>query len=795
MKRSLFFCALSFFIGIYASDAVMSWRMSLLAVFVLLLLLAFFRKCPACYGFLVLFLLLGALSLSLCAGAEDSPLAPYVNEYVTVTAEVISDVTESENSGKSSFDARIRTLSFLNEEISLKETVRFSLPKGEPVPCFGQRFRAVCRLALPEEGGEESYALYLKAQGISFVALGEAKTLTVLGDFPLSFREKLFALNCKCGARIDSLFAKDAEVAAVIKAIALGDTGSLSDSFQENLACSGLYHVVSVSGMHVASWVSMFYALLFMLRRNRYQLLFVGLLSVSLLFFMLFTGAAPAVVRAVIMSVMSLLAPFFHRRRDGLTSLGAAALLMGLCNPFVAFDVGFILSFGAVAGLVLFLEPLSKAILRFFCLPAEEGNFLQGQARSILVLLCATLCAQLLVLPVASHLFGYFSLWSFLTNLLTAFLLPGILAGGFLVATLGFVHPVLSWLPACFSYPLAKVFCLVASFFGSLNGGLLTVPAFGCFAFFLFVLMLYGLFQLLKGRRGKMSVSLVSALLLILLSSGHVWANAEANLHFINVGQGDCSLLCLPDKVSLLIDGGGVLPVDEDLPAYDVGREVVLPYLRKQGIKSLDYMIASHPHQDHIGGLDSILDEIPVGTLLVPVGFDEEALGQELLAKAKQKGTQVLTLCRGEKYALSPLCQIDVHLPDEAWLSKTTDDNDNSLVFSLIYGKNRILFMGDLTSLGEAYLAETTSPTAVDLLKVGHHGSRYSTSEVFLAWAKPDYAIIHCGENAFGHPSRETLDRLAEAEVTTYRTDWDKDIRFHLNEESITSIRTGGKSR
>ncbi len=799
MKRSLFFCTLSFLIGIYLSgfypDVIFVAPLLGLACF--LLILSAFGKCRPVYAALLLFFLLGAITYSVKSNPVHNPLSPYMNEYVTVTAEVTSDLSQSETSGSISFTARVRELSFLRNEIELCENVRFFLPKGEPVPTFGKRFRALCLLEEPddaENSGGFDYALYLKSKDISCVARIEKGTYEDLGEFPLSFSEKLLKLNRRCGVGIDAIFKYGAQdAAAFVKALSMGNTLTMTEDMKEALSRSGLSHATSVSGMHVTILISAIYMLLSLMRQNRHRKIYIVVIVLIVLLFTLFTGSSPAVVRSAIMGILMTSAYLFRRRADGLTSLGAAAVVICLLNPFAAFDVGFILSFGATLGILLFTRPMEKPLLKLFHLPETKGNFWQQTARGVVTLLCATTSAQLLVVPISASVFGYVSLWSFVTNLLASPSMSVLLIGGLALGFLSLLHPYLMIPVAIFVYPFAKLFSWIVSFFGNLENGLLAVPSFGVFAYYLFALGIYGFYQLLKKRYQRTAVSLIACFLLLFLSLAHNAANPLAIVSFINVGQGDCTLMELPDGTTLLIDGGGAISYDEETSPYDVGREVVLPYLNRLGIGRLDYMIASHPHADHIDGLDNLLEEIPVGTLLVPVGFDKEELGRKLIAKAQERGTQVLNLEAGDCYDFSDLCRMEVHMPTAVWLNGLKDVNDSSMVFSLFYGENQMLFMGDLTESGEKYLLQTMPETDADILKVGHHGSAYSSSKAFLLWAKPDYAFIPCGENNYGHPALPTLSRLREQETITYRADWDKDVRFYLNEETIISIQTGGE--
>ncbi len=516
LRRSLFFYMLAFLAGIYLAYFTPSVILvaPLLFISLLLFVLACFRKCRFVYFLLPLFFLVGGIHLVRAEQLDRRAIYPYRDEFVTVTAEVISEAKYSEKTRETNFTARVTELSFLKETVSLRENVRFSLPAGEKVPAYGETFRGVCLLSIPERSKEESfdYALYLKANDISFSGELERGTVEILGKFPLSFTEKLHLINKQCGVFVSEKFPKEA--AGLVRAVALGDTSGMSDEFRQKLSVSGLSHMTAVSGMHVTVLISCLYAVLSILKRNKYRYMIPA--GGAILLFMLFTGASPSVVRATVMSLLSLLAFFCFRRADGLTSLGVSAGVLVLINPFVAFDIGFMLSFAATLGILLFAKPLSDRVLGFSHLQKPKNDFLKLLA-GMLNLLCVTFSAQLLIVPIASSLFGSISYWGFITNLLTSFLLPFILAGGLLVAFLGFVHPALSWPVAAFCYPMIKAFHIVVSIFGKWERGLLDLGVFNIFTLYVYGLFVYGLYNFLKRKYANMWVGFISVLLLLII--------------------------------------------------------------------------------------------------------------------------------------------------------------------------------------------------------------------------------------------------------------------------------------
>ncbi len=791
MKRPLFFCMTALLFGIYVSylapDAVLFVPLVFLAL--VLISLACFRKCSFAYGFMIFFFLFGAVYMQQLGRVEKHPFHFLIDEYVTVTADVIEDA-QNDDDGDTTLTVRIVELSFLNETFEGTCRANIIVPKGERIPAFGQRFQAICLLSAPSGGMNRNsfdYSLYLKSKQILFVGTVEPNTLRVTGTFPLTLSERIYQLNRRCGSVLSRVFPQEA--AAILRALALGDKSQMSDDLKEALQVSGLSHMTAVSGMHVTTLLMMLYALLSVLRQNQYKY-YLPLVGVVLLF-MLFTGASPSVVRASVMSILALVAFLVFRKADSITSLGVAAGLIVLVNPFAVFDTGFLLSFVATLGILLFAPLLSQKLFAVLGLEGEQKGILR-LVKWMITILCVTLSAQVVVLPFSTHIFGTISLWGMITNLLVAPLLPVALVCGLAVGFLGLVHPMLTLPIAGFSYPFIKLLLWIVHGFGSLKVGILVLGGLSVFGAYLCGLCILLFYQVLKNRRFHSVVLGVAVSLLLICAVTFKLVFPVLQLTFVNVGQGDCALLQLPNNKAVLIDGGGVSDFESD---YDVGRRVVLPYLQKKGIAELDLMIASHPHSDHIGGLLSIMEEMPVEVLMIPIGFEGNAQGRELTSLAKQKGTQIVWLKAGQEEWLAKDCMLEVLMPTEAWLCEAESENDCSLVFRIRYGNHSLLFMGDLESTGEVYMTNTWSDADnVTVLKVPHHGSEDSSSEALLQWAKPQYAYISCGKNHYGHPAEPVLKRLHDSDVTVYRANDDKDVTFRFTKTKIQSITTGGET-
>ncbi|MDP4177483.1 MAG: ComEC/Rec2 family competence protein [Bacillota bacterium] len=244
-------------------------------------------------------------------------------------------------------------------------------------------------------------------------------------------------------------------------------------------------------------------------------------------------------------------------------------------------------------------------------------------------------------------------------------------------------------------------------------------------------------------------------------------------VHYIDVGQGDCELIQINNK-NLLIDAGTTESTN-----------TVIDYLKKQGITKLDYVIATHPHEDHIGGMAKVIKTFDIGSFYAPAITTNTKTFENMVSALKKKNMKIQTA----KSDVSLDLGINTECKFLAPVSKKYADNDLNLysaVVKITYGTTKFLFTGDAQKLNEKEMTDKNFDVSADVLKVGHHGSHTSTSTEFLNKVSPKIAIISCGvNNDYGHPHKETLDSLKKAKCTIYRTDKDGTIIIESDGKNI----------
>jgi competence protein ComEC len=484
------------------------------------------------------------------------------------------------------------------------------------------------------------------------------------------------------------------------------------------------------------------------------------------------SGAGTPTVRSYIMVSIYMIALFIGRRGQWLNSLSVAALIILLWNPGALFELSFQLSFLAVFSIGTLLEKrgISK-VVKEWSVPVSQAARDHGTARKrglivdrVTTALFITVAAVLGTAPVVALVFKQFPLISPVTNLiLTPFICFVILPLGFFT---GFTALILNM----DTMPLSGITDWITHI--TLHGVKLIseIPYANLHvpnpSFIEVLLYFLSLFILVKGGS---RLRFIPVIVIIVIYLVRPYLNPpEFRVTFLDVGQGDASLVETPDRGIILIDGGK--------EGSDTGRRVIAPYLWSKGIDSIDYLVLSHPHRDHYGGLLHVVDHFDTGEVWFNGRVIPEA--QVFFARIIEKGIPLRILKRGDfmetgGYRITALHPYDGYYSDSDG-GDISDQNSDSLVLKAESGDLSVLFTGDIELEAEEDIMHLGKWIRSDIMKVPHHGGRGSSSGDFLEAVDPDVAVISAGKNnSFGHPHEETIRRYEQHGIRVYRTDRD----------------------
>ena len=556
----------------------------------------------------------------------------------------------------------------------------------------------------------------------------------------------------------------------LLVAMLTGERDQLDAGSQRDLSEVGLMHLTAVSGLHCGFLISLLGVLT--LRHQRLTAL-VG--YPALLVYMLMAGSTPSVVRACVMVGLTLLAPLLGREGDAPTSLSAAGLVILLVNPFAIGSVSFQLSFAAVAGLLLVSPRVYRAMNAWrWGRPHSLGG---GLRRFLLATLAASAGVSLFTAPLSAAYFGTLSLVSPLANLLVLWMAPVLFALALLGTALYIPLPALAPLGAV-TEALARYVLWAAKLLARIPGHSVrfTTPAAGMWLVLAYTLLLVCLLGRGGGRRYALA-ALLAALCLTAARAlpGMAVKDNALTAVVVDVGQGAATLLHAGGETAL-VDCGS-------LSNPDRAGDAVVSAMETYGWPRLDYVVLTHYHADHAGGLPALLDQVEAARILLPRVGEEDSqapLAREVLALAADRGTEPVYVDEPARIPLGD-ARLTVYPP-----VARGSTNEEGLTVLCTAGDFDLLITGDMDDRTEAVLPRTYALPDSEVLLAGPHGSRRASSQALLEAVTPEAGIISVGYNAFGHPTQEAMDRMTGAGMDLYRTDWQGNILIRVHRKGAT---------
>ncbi len=678
----------------------------------------------------------------------------------------------------------LRRLSDPAQRMKAKLLIRFQ----EPVPLrYGRQITLTGVFQEPQGKrnlGGFDYKAYLARQNV--VGIVEAVGLLRIGEQrgfpPLRWIE---ALRIRTEHLIDAIYTKTSLHVQLVKGILLGKRSDIPSETLDTFRNSGTFHVLAVSGLHVGLIAGFCYL---GFSRFRFPQKVVCLLTIiAVLIYASLIGFRPSVFRAALMAILFLSAALLDRDTDIFNLLAFAALVLLLLNPHQLWDVGFQLSFVAVASIVYFVPKMEKPLQHLWegtAASSEEEismltKFRREAVKWFILSYFVTFAAQIGTAPlIAYHFFRTYPL-GMLVGPFAVGLVSLIVAMGLGFVCIGFVWLPLAKLLSVLNHVIISTFLLLIGTFGQTWGVVkLTPPTFG--GFVLYIAVCLGITH----RRWVRSQFRIASLIGLSVVAIWVW---DAAFHergrllevvTLDVGQGDAAVVRFPDNRTMLIDGGiRRIYYDEqkqEMADYDVGERIIEPYLDYHGIRKLDAVVMTHPDLDHGGGLGYILENFEVSRVL---GISEMPLdsqtNQRLRAIAEAHDIPYAFPYAGE-IALTPTATLRLLHPIDAASTDLldADKNDDSLVIKLSYGEVDVLFTGDIGEAAEARLIASGQDLRSEILKVPHHGSRTSSSAPFLDAVQPRCAIFSLGAgNRYQFPHPEVVARYEGRGCRLWQTD------------------------
>ncbi|MBS1902721.1 MAG: DNA internalization-related competence protein ComEC/Rec2 [Bacteroidetes bacterium] len=664
---------------------------------------------------------------------------------------------------------------------------------GIPIPRRGEYIKAFAviendtRIRNPYESPR--FSQIRRQYGVEAAAFATSPfDVYIVGGIPhRSITEQLTdafdSVRASIANRLGALF-PDTVTRGIVLAVVLGDKRWIDESTTTQFRQAGLSHILVVSGFNVGIVALLVYYLLRFIGLSRLRLrILCSMIVVAL--YALTIGLEPSVIRALSTVELVFLALLLERKPDIGNITAATASIALVLDPSLLFDTSFQLTYGAVFALVL-IAPRLDAI----CISDDvrENRSWRGRIRYyIYATLVSSTAVTLGLLPIMVYAFHRVSAVAIVTNLV-GIPLAGLLTSlSFLLIPLSFLPPIAS-VYAELTGALAYCLRTLASVSGSLHWS--SFPIEQPHRVYV-VLYVVGLWYLIHSDSFKrfaartIVIACAAALLLIAdvpFAATVVARDGVLSVLFADVGQGDAILVHTPHGKNIMIDFGGLDHNDDAIVT-----QTIVPLLEAEGMTIIDHGFLTHMHVDHYGGAAAMMERYPLHSLVTSGERSSAASALALDRATRAMHIPVMRTRRGCMYDLGDSIKLYVLNPTSSEAVARTDMNHHSLVLKLCYGTTSLLFLGDIEASDESRLVNDYGTfLRSDVVKVAHHGSRYSSDPAFAELVKPAIAVVSVGEhNSFGHPARRALSVWTRSGAQVYRTDRDGAVLIHSDGNTI----------
>ena len=634
------------------------------------------------------------------------------------------------------------------------------------------------------------YSNYLKTENI-YGTIEQNGKIELIKEKNINYLFiNLYKVKNKIIKNINNKFPE--ETRGLFLGILLGDKSSIEEDVRQNFADSSLSHILAVSGTHI-SYVVICISVLFKklkLNKNIRKVL----TSLVLFMYLYLVDFSVSATRAVIMSTIVIMQMLFYRKQDTITTIAFSSIIILINNPYSILNIGFLLSYGGTIGIILFVNRIS--------IESKEDFF--QRFKSYLKDICiVTISAQTIIMPIIIYYFNTISFTFIISNIIASLIIgPIIMIGLVIIAISFFKIPIISLIIRFYNI-LIVILVRTADIISKIPMSkiYLKTPTTLEIIFYYSVVFLIALLIYIKKSNRKFikktiqiyiynlknffinnrNKVLIFISIVSLISITSIKIPKELKINFIDVGQGDSCLITTPQNKKVIVDSGGS-------ESYDVGKNVLLPYLLDKRITKIDYIMISHFDTDHCKGFEYVLENIKVKNVIISKQSETSENFKQIMKIIRKKRINLIIVQKETKIKIDNFTTVDILSPQSENIADNM--NDNSIVAKFEAYNFSILFTGDASEKIEKELIKEKINLKSDILKVSHHGSKTGTSEEFLKSVKPKIALIGVGENnKFGHPTKDVIKRLTENKIKIYRTDTDGEIRIKIKKSKNIKIK------
>ena len=665
---------------------------------------------------------------------------------ISATAVVIKGPSEGEYNYK--YTVKARTGKYKN-----KKFIVYINKKNKKLLEYGDLIKIKGEYSAPEVARNYKgfdYSQYLKTLNIyGTIKVEESKIINKNQLSPI-----LISINNIKEKMIDNANRNmPKRTANLLLGILIGERDNIQEDIIESFRTANLSHILAVSGAHT-SYIILGITYLISKSKTPKRIGYI-ITIINLLIFIIITGASYSVVRACIMAIVVIGAKICYRKENFFTSICISLIIILIQNPFAINDIGLKLSFMGTAGIVIF----NKSITNFFIKLKIKQKIAEA--------LSVTFSAQLMIMPITILNFNTISLTFFISNILASPLLGIIIIFGFISIFISSILNPISKILFLILHIFLELLILVSKVTEKIPGSSILVKTPNIlFAIVYYILILFFNYFFvikqnptrrfhkkiikiitIKNIKNAFKVIAVVFLIMLLLTRIVRIINPTLKIYFIDVGQGDSTLIVTPKNKKILIDGG------------EGKTNVLFQYLLDRRINKIDYIIISHFDSDHCNGLIEIIEKMRVENIVMSKQSKESEEYKKILEIIKQKNIKVSSVKAEDKIIIEKNLYIKILNPAEKF--EFQDLNNNAIVAKLVYKNFSMLFTGDIEKAEENLAKKYKNELKSTILKVAHHGSKTSTSEEFLKYVEPQIALIGVGDNnKFGHPNQITIEKL-----------------------------------